>query len=122
VLNHLQDCGDDYRALDRVYLPERDLGACGARIEELRASMASPMLRATLDRLLDGTQALIAQARLLPPAVRSRGLRRECAVIVKLAERLARRLRHADPLAMRVKLSRADFAAAFLMSFVRGRA
>src|SRR6185437_15662405 len=27
VLNHLQDCGEDYRALDRVYLPESDLAA-----------------------------------------------------------------------------------------------
>ncbi|HZT51740.1 MAG TPA: squalene synthase HpnC [Stellaceae bacterium] len=114
VLNHLQDCGADYRALDRVYLPERDLAACGARIEELAAAASSPALRFTLHRLLDGTDALIARARLLPAGVRSRGLRRECAVIVALAERLASRLRRNDPLAMRVKLTRGDFAAAFL--------
>jgi farnesyl-diphosphate farnesyltransferase len=54
--------------------------------------------------------------------VKSPGLRRECAVIVQLAARLARRLRHGDPLAMRVKLRRTDFAAAFLVGFLRGGA
>ncbi|HXQ50493.1 MAG TPA: squalene synthase HpnC [Stellaceae bacterium] len=122
VLNHLQDCGEDYRALDRVYLPQDDLAACGARVGELAADRSSPALRATLDRLLDGTDALIAKARFLPPGVRSPGLRRECAVIVGLATRLARRLRHGDPLAARVKLKRADFIAAFLVGFLRGGA
>jgi farnesyl-diphosphate farnesyltransferase len=120
VLNHLQDCVEDWRALDRVYLPQSDLDACGATIAELGAAQASPALRAVLDRLLDGTDALIARARALPPLVRSPGLRRECAVIVSLAGRLARRLRRDDPLAMRVKLSRGDFAAALLFGLVRG--
>ena len=119
VLNHLQDCADDYRALDRVYVPERDLAACGARVEDLRAPASSPALRATLDRLLDQTDGLIEHGRRLPPAVRSPGLRRECAVIVALAARLSRRLRRGDPLAMRVKLTRGDFAAAFLNGFLR---
>jgi farnesyl-diphosphate farnesyltransferase len=122
VLNHLQDCGDDYRTLDRVYLPERDLTACGGEVAELARPAASPALRCTLDRLLDGTDALIERARRLPPAVRSPGLSRECGVIVALAARLARRLRMGDPLAARVKLTRSDFAAAFLRGFFgRGR-
>ncbi len=119
VLNHLQDCGDDYRALDRVYLPQRDLVRYGARVEDLAAERMSPALRSVIDRLLDGTDALIARARALPPSVRSPGLRRECAVIVQLAQRLARRLRRGDPLARRVKLRRTDFAAAFLVGFLR---
>jgi len=122
ILNHLQDCGDDYRALDRVYLPQEELARGGARVEELSASRLSPALRFVLDRLLDGTDGLITRARGLPLAVKSPGLRRECAVIVGLAERLARRLRAGDPLAMRVKLRRGDFAAAFLVGFLRGRA
>jgi farnesyl-diphosphate farnesyltransferase len=120
ILNHLQDCGDDYRALDRVYLPHDALDRAGARIEDLAAARASPALRTVLDRLLDGTDGLIACARALPQAVRSAGLRRECAVIVSLAERLSRRLRAGDPLAMRVKLKRGDVAAAFLVGFLRG--
>lgn len=121
VLNHLQDCAADYRALDRVYLPESDLAACGSRIEDLAAPQASPGLRRVLDRLLDGTEALIARARALPVVVQSPGLRRETGIIVTLAERLARRLRRGDPLATRVKLTRSDVAAALVIGLWRGR-
>ncbi len=122
VLNHLQDCGADYRALDRVYIPENHLAISGARVEDLAASRTSPELRDAIERLLDSTDRLIAQASYLPPAVRSVGLRRECAVIVGLARRLSRRLRRGDPLATRVKLTRGDFAAAFVVGFLRGSA
>jgi hydroxysqualene synthase len=121
VLNHLQDCAEDHRNLDRVYLPRAELAACGARIDELQAPQASKGLRCVIDRLLDQTEALIVMARGLPPLVESPGLRRECAVIVNLAERLARRLRRGDPLARRVKLTKSDFAAALFIGLWRGR-
>jgi farnesyl-diphosphate farnesyltransferase len=114
VLNHLQDCADDFRNLDRVYLPLDMLDDARVGVEALTAPAASPALRHVLDRLLDQTDALIAEARELPPRVRARGLRWESAVIVALAARLARRLRQGDPLAGRVGLTKGDFAATFL--------
>ena len=121
VLNHLQDCGDDHRNLGRVYLPRQDLEACGATIAELQAPALSRGLRCVIDRLLDSTDQLIAHARQLPPLVKSAGLRRECAMIVKLAERLSRHLRHGDPLATRVKLKPVDFAASLFIGLWQGR-
>jgi len=121
VLNHLQDCVADYRALDRVYLPEQDLAECGSGIADLMQPHASAGLRRVLDRLLDGTDALIASARGLPPSVESPGLRRETGMIVSLAERLSRRLRRGDPLARRVGLTGGDFACALAMGLWRGR-
>jgi len=115
VLNHLQDCADDFRRLDRVYVPLEDLTAEGASVEVLAGGAASPALRRVFDGLLDRTAALIGKARNLPPLVVSPGLRWESAVIVELADRLLRRLRHGDPLAMRVKLHRFDFFVAFLI-------
>jgi squalene synthase HpnC len=120
VLNHLQDCADDYRRLDRVYLPLEDLAAEGAGVEALAASESSPALRGVLDRLLNRTAELVEQACGLPPLVASRGLRWESAVIVALAGRLLRRLRHADPVATRVALSKSDFLAAFAIGVSRG--
>ena len=29
IINHLQDCQEDYRNLDRVYIPQDALAACG---------------------------------------------------------------------------------------------
>ena len=37
INNHLQDCGADFRNLDRVYVPLDALAAAGARVEELAA-------------------------------------------------------------------------------------
>jgi hydroxysqualene synthase len=120
VLNHLQDCADDHRWLDRVYLPLEDLTAEGTGIEALAAGVSSPGLRRVLDRLLDRTADLIDQARGLPPFVVSRGLRWESAVIVELAGRLLRRLRHGDPVATRVALRKPDFLAALAVGVSRG--
>ncbi len=44
VLNHLQDCGEDYRALDRVYLPERR--ACRLRCTRSTSSARRRRARA----------------------------------------------------------------------------
>ena len=120
VLNHLQDCADDYRLLDRVYLPMTELAAEGIGVEALAASRSSPGLRRMLDGLLDRTEALVETARGLPPRVGSSGLRRESAVIVELAVRLLRRLRRGDPLAARVKLQKLDFVTAFVTGAARG--
>ncbi len=120
VLNHLQDCADDYRQLDRVYLPRDILASCGGTIEQLSGPQLTPGLRRTVDHLLDRTAALIVTAQALPGAVTSFGLRCESAVIVALAERLTVLLRRGDPLAGRVKLASSDFAAALVAGLWRG--
>src|SRR6266851_4826261 len=98
-----------------------DLHAAGGGVEVLAAPAASPGLRRVLDTMLDRTERLIATARSLPPRVAARGLRWESAVIVGLAERLARRLRRGDPLATRVALTKSDIAAAFLRGILARR-
>ena len=42
VLNHLQDCQDDYRKLDRVYLPLDRFAAAGIGVEELDRRAREP--------------------------------------------------------------------------------
>ena len=44
VINHLQDCAEDYRRLNRVYLPLDTLAAHGASVEMLDAPKAPPAL------------------------------------------------------------------------------
>ncbi len=112
VLNHLQDCGDDFRLLARVYLPTEWLAAAGATEADLRAPAASPALRAVLDRCLDQVDDLLRHSRPLAPAMTSRRLALETAVIQGIAERLSAALRAGDPLARRVKLRRPAYLAA----------
>jgi farnesyl-diphosphate farnesyltransferase len=107
VLNHLQDCAKDLAALDRCYLP-------GVSVEALRGVAASTDLRAVFDSLLDRVDVLNRTAVDLPRLTRSRRLRLETAVIVALAHRLARRLRHGDPVARRVRLTKGDAVASVM--------
>ncbi len=109
VINHLQDCQDDYRTLDRVYLPGDWLAAEGATVEELNAPGCSPALRRVLDRALDATEKLMIEARRLPAGLVSRRLALESGVIVAVAEALIAKLRRQDPLAGRVQLSKLSF-------------
>lgn len=120
VLNHLQDCREDYRRLDRVYLPVNELAAEGICVDALIAPVSCPGLRRVFDRMLDRTDMLVETARDLSRHVKSSGLRWESAVIVELAARLLGRLRRGDPLAARVKLTRVDFLAAFAIGWSRG--
>ncbi len=46
INNHLQDCGKDYRNLNRVYLPRDALAAVGASVEQLGEARApAPLLQ-----------------------------------------------------------------------------
>ena len=104
VLNHLQDCREDYLALDRVYLPEPWLKEAGGGVEMLAEQKAAPAVRRTIDRCLEHTADLLRRAEAMPRTVRRRRFRWECAVIVKLAWALHRRLVNGDPLAGRIRV------------------
>jgi len=119
ILNHLQDCRKDYLALNRVYLPTAWFDEFAVAVEDLAAPHASPGMRALLDRALDGVDALNDEARALYGRIRDRRLRAEAAVIVVIAERLAAKLRRADPLAGRVVLSKKEKLACVIGGLAR---
>ncbi|WP_282610221.1 squalene synthase HpnC [Pelagibius sp. Alg239-R121] len=109
VLNHLQDCGKDYRQLNRVYLPMDWLTSQGLTEEVLRSDRTPPALRRVINLCLDGVDSLLEDAVSLPRQMKNRGLSMESAVILRLALRLSARLRKEDPLAVNVSLSKLDF-------------
>jgi hydroxysqualene synthase len=102
VINHLQDCGNDYKALDRVYLPLDLLDESGVRVTDLGAPSASCALRDAISKLAKLTQVLLAQSRIFSGQIRDRRLALEVGAIQRLAEDLAQRLRVRDPLSERV--------------------
>ena len=102
VINHLQDCGKDYRALDRVYIPIDALAAQGETVEALSAAQASPGLRRTIEALAHRTSGLLEQSRAFAGGITDRRLALEVGVIQALAENLVGRLMRRDPLSQRV--------------------
>ncbi len=102
IINHLQDCAEDYRTIDRVYLPDDMLAAAGASEADLARDRATPALRSVIDALAGRCQALLRRSAGFSGAIRDRRLGVEVAVIQKLAVSLAARLRARDPLSQRV--------------------
>ena len=101
IINHLQDLKEDYRALDRVYVPLDWLAAEGLDVDALGGAACDARLRRVLDRCLDGVDALLKQAKPLPLVLRSGRLALESAAILSLARDLAAALRIQDPIAQR---------------------
>jgi squalene synthase HpnC len=120
ILNHLQDCQDDFRDLRRVYIPGDWLEEHELHPRVLMAPRTPPPLRAVFDRMLDRTDQLNATAAVLPSSIRGRGLRMEVAAILAISRRLAKKLRREDPLAGRVALGRAGKLAAVAEGILRG--
>ena len=106
ILNHLQDCGDDWRRLERLYVPLNWLAAEGLTADALLAERSGPALRRVLDRVLGEVDALLHVASPLGQQMQNRRLGLEAAVIVNLATALRDALRAGDPLAERVEVSK----------------
>lgn len=109
VINHLQDCKDDFLTLDRVYLPGDWMQAADVHAGALAADSASEGLLKVIRSSARATEAMLTEARRLPGELNSRRLAAESAVIIRIAEKLNARLLKEDPVARRVELSRPQF-------------
>jgi phytoene/squalene synthetase len=122
IINHLQDCGKDYRDLDRVYIPLDALEAAGAKVEDLGAPQASPALRACIAGLAQRTAGLLRESAVFSSRIKDVRLALEVAVIQRVAERLTAMLMRHDPLSARVHLGKGEFLGYGLIGAVRGLA
>lgn len=106
INNHLQDCGKDFRELNRVYLPRDALAASGASIEQLGLAQSPPALLACLQGLAVRNEALLSEGRSLSAEIRDFRLGVDVAVIQAYADRIVRLLKVRDPLRERVHLNK----------------
>ncbi len=110
VINHLQDCGKDYRNLDRVYLTQDTLAAHGATVEMLAQEKAPPPLLAAIRALNEKTARLLVRSRPFADLIDDARLAMEVGAIQTLAEHLVARLAVADPLSDKVHDGKLGFA------------
>jgi len=108
INNHLQDCGKDYRELNRVYLPRDALAACGASVEALGEKRASAPLLNCLHSLAVRTEALLNESKSLSAEVKDFRLGLEISVIQTFADKIVRLLKVRDPLSERVHLNKVE--------------
>ena len=120
IINHLQDCKDDYRNLDRVYVPLDTLAASGVGVEALGEPRASPALLAALHGLAERTEQFLCDSDAFPLLINDRRLSLEVSVINTLAHRLTHLLKTRDPLSDRVHLSVPAVVGRTMIGILRG--
>jgi phytoene/squalene synthetase len=120
IINHLQDCQEDYRNLNRVYIPQDALAASGTMVEALDAPQSSPPLLICLHRLAGHTERLLCESDDFPLLINDWRLGLEVSVINTLAHRLTRMLMTRDPLRDRVHLSAPTVAGFTIAGILRG--
>ncbi|HEX2653897.1 MAG TPA: squalene synthase HpnC [Xanthobacteraceae bacterium] len=108
IINHLQDCGADYKNIDRVYVPLDYLARHRLSVEALGGNEASPALRACITELARRTAELLKQSKELSAQTRNLRLALEISIIQRLAETLVEVLKQRDPLSQRVHLNKAE--------------
>jgi squalene synthase HpnC len=114
INNHLQDCGKDYRDLNRVYLPRDALAAAGASVEALGERRASAPLLQCLHSLAARTEVLLNDSKPLNAGVKDFRLGLEISVIQRFAGKIVQLLKVRDPLSETVHLGPAElFARSF---------
>ena len=120
IINHVQDCGIDYRQLNRVYIPADTLARAGIPVEALGAAKALPALRHCFEAISRQISNLLRAAEPLPTQVEDLRLGLEISVIHRLAQALAHRLSRGDPLSERLQLTAVSVAGLSLIGIVHG--
>jgi hydroxysqualene synthase len=120
IINHLQDCKDDYQNLDRVYVPQDAMAASGTSVEALGDERSSPALLDCLHKLAARTERLLGESDGFTALIEDRRLGLEVSVINTLAHRLTDILKVRDPLRERVHLSLPAVAGYTALGILRG--
>jgi len=117
VINHLQDCGKDYRELNRVYIPEPMLAEAGIRADALGENKANPALVRVIAELARKNAELLDVSRPFSRGIKDTRLSLEVDLIQTLADDLNTMLLTRDPLSQPVHHSKGDVVALFLKRF-----
>ena len=115
VINHLQDCGKDYRELNRIYIPEPLLAGIG--VEALGEDKANPALTAVISGLARRNAELLDISRPFARGIKDGRLALEVDLIHTLADDLNTLLMNRDPLSEPVHHSKMDVAGLFIKRF-----
>ena len=119
ILNHLQDFREDFKLLNRVYLPIDMMKTHKVTMDHLTADKVSLALRACLDDMLDSIDILISEAKGFPSQLNNLRLGMESQIIINIAIQLSKKLRKSDPINTPVKISMLNYIRCFISGSLR---
>ena len=113
ILNHLQDCKEDYENFDRVYLPMQFLKKYNVKLSQLKKNVTEKNLRLVFNEILKNTEKLIIEAGKNKKNMKHKHLSLETSFILEIAKKLLQLLKNNDPLKKKVMLKKFDYIYCF---------
>ena len=118
ILNHLQDSKEDYKKLNRVYIPLDLIKKNNANLLQLKKGKTEKNLRNVFDQILNRTNKLILEADKHKKSIKTYSLSFETSFILEIAKKLLKLLKDKDPLKEKVKLNKFDYFFCFIKSLI----
>lgn len=113
ILNHLQDLKADFRDRQRIYFPI----SWFENPDYLAGDYAAPDIRQAINRALERVEEMLEEAERLPHTIAGFRARAEVCTVFAIAHMLAEKLRHCDPIGIRIQLSRNEKILCLLKGF-----
>jgi len=117
ILNHVQDCKEDYNKIDRVYLPSSFLEKYNVELSQLKKNYTERNLRLAINEVLFHTEKLIKQADKFKKIMKNYRLSKETIFILEIAKSLLKLLKKKDPLKNKVVLNKFDYIKCLAKTF-----
>ena len=118
IINHIQDCKDDYLNHDRVYIPSNYFQKYSLKIPVLAEKKAPVDFIFLKNELITETEKLLSHTEIGLNLIKDWRLRKETFIILNIAKRLCFLLKKDDPLLKKIKLSRIDLIICFIKGIV----
>ena len=118
ILNHIQDCKDDYNKINRVYLPITFLKKYNVKFDQLKNEYTEKNLRLAINEILSNTEKLILEADKFKKIMKNYKLSKETGFILEIAKKLLKLLKKNDPLKKKVALNKLDYIKCFAKAFL----
>ena len=118
IINHLQDCKDDYINLDRVYIPKSYFEKFSINFASLKSSNSSMKFEELKKEIINEVEKLLYNIEKGLESIQIWSLRKETFIILSIAKRLCFLLKNNDPLEKKIKLSRIDLIFCFIKGII----
>ena len=118
VLNHIQDCKEDFLKLNRVYIPSIYFKEENLEVGMMLDERNRDKILRVLSKCLFKVENLLDDSRQNIKLIKDNSLRKETFVIFNIAKKLTELLKKEDPIKKKVKLSRIDLIFCFFKGII----
>ena len=120
IVNHVQDIKYDLELLDRLYVPQFLMEKYHLTKDDFKQNKSSPEVKQMIAEILGILKEMLAKDKNLYKKINDRRLRIEVCIITSLTNIMIKRIERGDVLAKHIKLSKLDWAKAFVSGFIKG--